>query len=230
MAQFRLPANSRIRPYITGIKPFYVGMTAIEGSVYDAEIKAPQISKLLKGGKLFVLSDAKTLIVSAKGDGSLQFYIGFKAEENWINDSGIDFTSNKQLTNWFMEEFNGWNKIWQELFENAEPNFIPRPQYCMPVDQVWDALPNLTLLGDAAHLMPPYAGEGVNMAMQDALELSGCLTDPSFNNTQDAIAAYEQQMRARAAEVAKMTLEQTELMHSPEGLNNMLILFNEYAG
>jgi len=223
-------ANSKIRPCITGIKPFYVGMTVIEGSVYDAETKAPQISKLLQGGKLFVLGDAKTLIVSAKGDGSLQFYLGFKAEENRIYNSGIDFTSNKQLTNWFIEEFDGWDKIWLELFENAEPDFIPRPQYCMPVDQAWDALPNLTMLGDAAHLMPPYAGEGVNMAMQDALELSECLTDPSFNNIQDAIAAYEQQMRARAAEVAKMTLEQTEAMHSPEGLNNMLEMFNEYAG
>jgi len=223
-------ANSKIRPYITGIKPFYVGMTVIEGSVYDAETKAPQISKLLQGGKLFVLGDAKTLIVSAKGDGSLQFYLGFKAEENLIYNSGIDFTSNKQLTNWFIEEFDGWDKIWLELFENAEPDFIPRPQYCMPVDQAWDALPNLTMLGDAVHLMPPYAGEGVNMAMQDALELSECLTDPSFNNIQDAIAAYEQQMRARAAEVAKMTLEQTEAMHSPEGLNNMLEMFNEYAG
>jgi len=223
-------ANSKIRPYITPIKPFYVGMTAIEGSVYDAETKAPQISKLLKGGKLFILSDAKTLIVSAKGDGSLQFYLGFKAAENWVRDSGINFTNNQQVIKWFTEECSGWNAIWLELFENAEPNFIPRPQYCMPVDQSWDALPNLTLLGDAAHLMPPYAGEGVNMAMLDALELSGCLTDPSFNTTQAAIAAYEQQMRARASEVAKMTLEQTELMHSPEGLNNMLTMFSEYAG
>jgi 2-polyprenyl-6-methoxyphenol hydroxylase-like FAD-dependent oxidoreductase len=46
----------------------------------------------------------------------------------------------------------------------------------MPLNQTWEALPNLTMLGDAAHLMPPYAGEGVNMAMQDALELSRCLT------------------------------------------------------
>ncbi len=221
-------ANSKIRPYITSIKPFYVGLTAIEATVYDAEIKAPQINKLLKGGKLFVLSDAKTLVVSAKGDGSLQFYPAFKADENWINDSGIDFTSNEHLADWFKKEYAGWNAIWLELFENAEPNFIPRPQYCMPLDQTWESLPNLTMLGDAAHLMPPYAGEGVNMAMLDALELCNCLTDPSFNNTQDAIAAYEKQMRSRASEVAKETLEQTAVMHSDDGLKDMLKMFEEW--
>jgi 2-polyprenyl-6-methoxyphenol hydroxylase-like FAD-dependent oxidoreductase len=220
-------ANSKIRPYITSVRPFYVGMTAIEGSVYDAEMRAPRISKLLKGGKMFVLSDAKTLIVSAKGDDSLQFYIGFKADENWINDSAIDFTNNEQLADWFKKEFSDWDAIWLELFENAEPNFIPRPQYCMPVNKDWKALSNLTLLGDAAHLMPPYAGEGVNMAMLDALELSDCLTDPAFNNTQEAIAAYEKQMRSRASEIAKMTLEQTAIMHSDDGLNNILEMFEE---
>jgi 2-polyprenyl-6-methoxyphenol hydroxylase-like FAD-dependent oxidoreductase len=220
-------ANSKIRPYITSAKPFYVGMTAIEGSVYNAETNAPQISRLLKGGKMFVLDDAKTLIVSAKGDGSLQFYLGFKADENWITESSIDFTNNKQLIDWFKKEFKGWNAIWLELFENAEPNFIPHPQYCMPADQSWEALPNLTMLGDAAHLMPHYAGEGVNMAMLDALELSDCLTDPSFNNAQDAIAAYETQMRSRASEIAKMTLEQTAIMHSEDGLNEILEMFEE---
>jgi len=220
-------ANSKIRPYITSVKPFFVGMTAIEGSVYDAEQKVPGINGLLKGGKLFVFGDSKTLIVSAKGDGSLQFYTGFKTVENWVTDSGIDFTDNNQLAGWFKKEFYDWDEIWLELFESAEPKFIPRPQYCMPPDQNWEAQPNLTMLGDAAHLMPPYAGEGVNMTMLDALELCNCLTDPSFNNTQDAIAAYEKQMRSRASEVAKMTLQQTAVLHSEDAIASILDLFEQ---
>ena len=73
-----------------------------------------------------------------------------------------------------------------------------RPQYCVPVDQTWNVQPNITLLGDAAHIMPP-SGEGVNLAMLDALELSECLTGEGFRDTQAAIAAYEKEMRARAA-------------------------------
>jgi 2-polyprenyl-6-methoxyphenol hydroxylase-like FAD-dependent oxidoreductase len=91
----------------------------------------------------------------------------------------------------------------------------------MPIDQVWEAQPNLTIIGDAAHLMPPYAGEGVNMAMLDALELSQCLLNEGFADVQQAIAAFESQMRTRAAEAASQSLESTKLLHSPEAIGFM---------
>jgi len=222
-------ANSKIRPYITSVIPFYTGFTAIEGTVCDAATNAPVINELLKGGKIFAMGDSKTLIVSAKGDGSLQFYTGFKAGENWVRDSGIDFTKNKQVIAWFQKEYAIWSNAWLELFENTEAAFIPRPLYCMPPDQYWDARPDVTMLGDAAHLMPPYAGEGVNMAMQDALELSNCLTGNAFDNARSAIAYYEEKMRARASEIARETLEQTESLHSEDAIKNTLSMFS-YTG
>ncbi|HTK20734.1 MAG TPA: NAD(P)/FAD-dependent oxidoreductase [Mucilaginibacter sp.] len=218
-------ANSKIRPYITPIKPFYSGVTAIEGAVYDSEKNAPKIHELLQGGKIFALDDSKTFVVSSKGDGSLAFYMGVIVNESWAKNSGIDFSDNAQVLAWFKNTFTGWDNIWDELFENASTPFVPRPQYCMPFNQTWEALPNLTMIGDAAHLMPPYAGEGVNMAMLDALELAECLLNKNFPDIHAAIGAYEKQMRARASEVAKMTMEQTASMHSPEGLNNMLAMF-----
>jgi 2-polyprenyl-6-methoxyphenol hydroxylase-like FAD-dependent oxidoreductase len=219
-------ANSRIRPYITPIKPFYAGVSVIEGAVYNSEKASPRIHELLNDGKIFAMGDEKTLIVSSKGDGSLVFYAGIKSAESWLQDSGIDFKDKAQVFAWFKQEFADWGDIWDDLFENAEPVFIPRPQYCIPLDQTWEALPNLTMLGDAAHLMPPYAGEGVNMAMLDALELAECLLSDDFANTHDAIAAYENQMRARASETAAMTLEQTDSLHSANGLKNLVAMFN----
>lgn len=222
-------ANSKIRPFITDIKPFYSGITMVEGAVYNSETNAPHLHKLLDGGKIFAMGDEKTLIVSSKGDGSMVFYTGCKTEEHWFKNSGINFSSKPDVRTWFETEFAGWDPVWMELFENAEPNFIPRPQYCMPLDQKWDAFPNLTMLGDAAHLMPPYAGEGVNMAMLDALELSRCLLDDTFNTVQQAISSYEKKMCLRASEVAQMTLEQTASMHSKNGLKNMLDMFASFG-
>ncbi len=80
----------------------------------------------------------------------------------------------------FRKEFAGWSLVWNELFEGAALPLIRRPIYCAPLNQTWEALPNATLLGDAAHVMPPFAGEGANMAMLDALELSECLTADSY--------------------------------------------------
>ena len=218
-------ANSRIRPYITPIRPFYSGVTIVEGMVNDSQTTTPGVHKLLKGGKIFAIGDEKTLIVSAKGDGGLAFYTGSKTGENWLHDSGIDPASQAQLLAWFRAEFRGWAAVWDELFEQASLPVSVRPQYCMPLDQTWAALPDLTMLGDAAHLMPPYAGEGVNMAMLDGLELGLCLTSPDFTESTSAIAAYEQEMRTRASEAARITLEQTESLHSLQGLANLTAMF-----
>ena len=215
-------ANSKIRPYITSIKPFYSGVTAVEGAVYQSETTSPRMHKLLNGGKIFAFGDEKSLIVSSKGDGSLVFYTGAKTDENWSRKSGIDFSDKTQVLAWFKAEYAGWDPIWLELVDKATPPFIPRPLYCMPFDQTWDALPNLTMLGDAAHLMPPYAGEGVNMAMLDALELSQCLISDEFPDLHSAIAAYEKQMRQRASETAAQTMESTDALHSPEAISFLI--------
>ncbi len=219
-------ANSKIRPLITPIRPFYSGITVVEGTVYNSETTAPHIHKLLNGGKIFALCDEKTLIVSAKGDGSLVFYTGCKTDEYWFRTSRIDFTDKAQVLAWFQREFSGWSSLWLELFDNSDSHFMPRPQYCMPLDQHWEALPNLTMIGDAAHLMPPYAGEGVNMAMLDALELSEYLTNSAFPDIQTAIAQYEKQMYERFAEIGKITLDQTASLHSPSALSDMIGMFN----
>jgi 2-polyprenyl-6-methoxyphenol hydroxylase-like FAD-dependent oxidoreductase len=222
-------ANSKLRPYLTPVKPFYAGLTVLEGNVDDAVTLTPKINALLKGGKIFAFGNSKLLIVSSKGDGSISYYLGFKADENWTANCGIDFNDKGQVTQWFESEYAGWAPLWTELLANTA-YIIPRPQYCMPLDQTWPALPNLTMLGDAAHLMPPYAGEGVNMAMLDALELNECLTNMDFENISSAIAYYEQKMRERAAEVAQVTLDSTAMLHSPDASEQMVQMFNTFEG
>jgi 2-polyprenyl-6-methoxyphenol hydroxylase-like FAD-dependent oxidoreductase len=73
--------------------------------------------------------------------------------------------------------------------------------------------------------MPPFAGEGANTSMFDALELSECLTSGQFDTLQEAITAYEVSMRKRAAIAAKQSLENGERMHSEGALEKMLAVF-----
>ncbi|SEA51613.1 FAD-dependent oxidoreductase [Pedobacter hartonius] len=219
-------ANSKIRPLITPIKPFYSGITVVEGNIYDADRNAPHLAVLLKGGKIFAFGNSRTIILSSKGDGSIAFYTGFNTGTAAAKASAINIKEHLQVLEWFKEEYHSWDTVWNELFEHPGTSFTVRPLYCMPLDQAWPAQHNITMLGDAAHLMPPYAGEGVNMAMLDALELSEVLTGNSFTDTLPAIAHYEQQMLKRFTEVAGITLDNTSWMHSPEGLKKMLEMFN----
>lgn len=218
-------ANSNIRPYITSIKAFYTGVTMVEGNVYDAKKATPHIYALLNGGALLAFGNTQNLFMGLKGSGDLTFYTSCKADENWATNNGLDYADKTKMLAWFKTGWPGWSSVWYELFENAATPFIPRPIYCMPLHQTWKALPNVTMLGDAAHVMPPSAGEGANMAMLDAVELSDCLFNEKFNDIQTAIAAYENQMRKRASAAAQLSLENGDWMHSAGALEKMLALF-----
>ncbi len=221
-------ANSKIRPYLTDIKPFYSGITMLEGNVYEAEKSVPNISALLRGGKIMAFGNKKDILMGQRANGEIGFYISFKTDEHWSAKSGLDFTDKAQLLAWFKKEYAEWSSIWHELFENTAIPFVPRPIYCMPLNQSWEAMPNLTMLGDAAHVMPPFAGEGVNMAMLDALELSEHLTSDEHNSLKEALSFYETNMRKRATLMAKESLENGERMHSENALNTMLKFFSEH--
>lgn len=214
-------ANSKIRPFVTAAKPFYSGCIILQGNVADAETVIPAIHKLLKGGKIYVFADDKFLHISSKGDGSLDFYISLKKEENWTQSSGINFGDRTQVIAWFQQDFSEWDGIWQQLIEKGSLPLLLRPQYCIPLDQSWIAKPNVTLLGDAAHIMPP-SGEGVNLAMLDALELCESLTGKDFTDLQTAIAAYEQSMQARGLTEAHESLEMMQWMHSESASEKMV--------
>jgi len=219
-------ANSKIRPYLTNIKPFYSGITMLEGNISNAEKKAPEISAILRGGKIMAFGNQKNILMGQKSNDEIGFYASFKAEEHWAEKSGLDFSDKSEILEWFKKKYEDWNEVWRELFEQASTPYIPRPINCMPLNQSWTAMPNLTLIGDAAHLMPPFAGEGANMAMLDALELSRQLLSGKYNDIQQAISFYETEMRKRASSKAKESIENGEKMHSKDALTVMTNFFS----
>lgn len=211
-------ASSQVRPLVTPLRPFFTGFTVVEGTIDEAARHAPGLWELVQGGKVFALAHNQSIILSAKGDGSLSFYTCQASAEDWGQRSGLDFQNRPQVAAWFARDFAQWSPSWQELFASDQLYVTPRPMYCMPLDQSWAPQPSITLLGDAAHLMPPYAGEGVNMALLDALELSRCLTDGRFPDLRTAIGHYETEMRQRGSAVAAVSIESMQQLHSPDAL------------
>jgi len=220
-------ANSRVRKYLTNIQPVFSGVTAIEFNVYNAQKNAPNLWNLVNDGKLFALEEGKTFFCSSKADGTLTILIGIKTEKDWLENSGVDFKNKKSVEAWFKSEFAAWNEDWQEILKTDELSIIPRPMYHFPIDQYWKPLSNLTIIGDAAHRIPPYAGEGANQALADALDFYETFCFGSFENTEDAVAAYENKMRIRMEEITKDTLMMTDAMHTDTNLQFLTDFFSE---
>jgi len=100
------------------------------------------------------------------------------------------------------------------------------PTRKFPLGQNWKnnrPLP-ITLIGDAAHLMPPFAGQGVNTGLVDALVLSDNLTNGKFETIESAFNDYEQKMFIYAGE-AQSESEKNEIeMRNPDFSFQTLIL------
>ncbi len=94
-----------------------------------------------------------------------------------------------------LSEYAAWSPQTLRMITDNDGPCVDRPLFALPVPHTWEHSPSVTLLGDAAHLMPPL-GVGVNLAMLDASELALALVHSA--TIDDAVHSYEKSMlRAR---------------------------------
>jgi 2-polyprenyl-6-methoxyphenol hydroxylase-like FAD-dependent oxidoreductase len=198
---------SKVRPLLSSIQPIYTGVTFVENRISNPKMSSPQISELVGQGGAYVLSNNKGLMAQRNGDQSIRIYVALRVPEDWMK--GFDFSQPLAIRAMLLDAFSGWKPELLEMLTRCDDNFVPRPLYARPLEQYWTTKPGLTAIGDAAHVMSPFAGEGANLAMLDALELADCLTSKECTNLTSATAAlksFEEVMINRAREAAEETL------------------------
>lgn len=97
--------------------------------------------------------------------------------------------------------FAGWNPQCTALIARCDNMFRPWSIKTLPVGLTWPTRPDVTLLGDAAHPMPPV-GQGANMAMPEGAQLGLELAAHSVD-APAAIKEYEREMFERTSAAAR---------------------------
>jgi 2-polyprenyl-6-methoxyphenol hydroxylase-like FAD-dependent oxidoreductase len=188
-------AWSRIRPLLSDAKPEYVGTSFIETYLFDADERHSAAAEAVGGGMMSALMPGKGIIAHREPDGVLHTYVGLSKPQKWIAD--IDLASPATATAQVAAEFTGWAPELTALITDGETAPILRAVNALPIGHRWDRVAGVTLLGDAAHLMSPFAGEGANLAMYDGAELGKAIAAHP-DDVEAALAEYEQALFPRS--------------------------------
>ncbi|KAI1289130.1 hypothetical protein EDD11_009350 [Mortierella claussenii] len=209
-------AWSKVRALLSSAKPAYSSLSFIELRITDAEARFPEIFEIIGRGSCFIVSDGKLLGTQCNADKTVRIYAGIPIDEEQFSETHIIFSKPVEGRRYLLDKYADWNDRLKDLICRSDDVIIPRPIYELPVPHTWESVSGLALIGDAAHLMSPFAGAGANMAMWDGKELALAISDAVKTGKPlvEAVANFEQRMYEMTRPMAELSSSNLRLLTS----------------
>lgn len=215
-------AFSKVRSYISDVDVEYNDISMVELNVNNVKNNYPDLSQFNKNGKMMALGDNKAILGQLNGDGRIKVYMSYLMDADKLDD--YKALSKGEIKQQLLKDFADWSPELKKYIEYASDDMLLRRIYKLPIGFTWESNGNITLMGDAAHLMSPFAGEGVNMAFYDAYLLASAIK--TSQDLKSAIAQYEEEMYAVSKVSAQGSQDNLEVMFSDTAAEQMAAFFN----
>ncbi|KAF3033267.1 hypothetical protein E8E12_004102 [Didymella heteroderae] len=165
-------AWSKTWAFLSPDTPHYSGLSGWTLSISNTKENAPGVYTSINRGSVFEYSDGKSLTAQQMGDGSINVSHYGPFPEDFTSQCGFDTENLEAAKQYILRELDKWASQLKSIVEAANEGAVWRNLYELPVGWMWPHKKSITLLGDAAHVMTPFAGIGVNTAFYDAMKLT----------------------------------------------------------
>jgi FAD-dependent urate hydroxylase len=127
-----------------------------------------------------------------------------------------DFVRPQRPIEMIRSHFAGWSDLVDEVLATLTDDDLapsPFPHFRHPIPAAGAGA--VTLLGDAAHTMPPTLAQGTNQALLDTMVLCKALSDlPEGVDVSTALRSYEKTRRRKVKAVSWVTMQQVSRSES----------------
>ena len=231
-------AWSKVRAVVTDVKPHFSGVNCITLTIPKITTKYPELAKMVGRGSYYAAGEKKAVMSQRGSLDSARMYLMISSDsKSYLSDTGLDSMGAVELKEKLLNDpklFGSWGTKVRELIgtgcdEEIGKEISAKPLYMLPLGHTWDHVPGVTLLGDAAHLMTPFAGEGVNAAMLDALELAEGIISAVKKGSlslSDTVEEYEIKMFPRATEIKEESWQNLQVIFqddAPDGFVKIML-------